>query len=100
MERIIKADYDAVTFNCTISLPIALMLREHAIWLMLVEEFPNIYKTEVKTEYVTSLKDVWKYINVEDIGEKINKRFELNNSPFQVQINVLWADDEKECKTL
>ena len=97
---IIKADYDAESFTVHVTYPVALLLREHAVWLKLMEKFPETYKNLVKTDYVTSLKDAWKYVNCEAMGKLIDKKFEYNDSPFVVQVNLLYNDDNSECSCL
>lgn len=96
-----EADYDSTTFSCMVSLPVAIMLREQCCWFMLTEKFPELIVThKLKIEYVTSLKDVWKMVFTEMLEKKVKKQLEYNSSPFQVQINVLYQDEESECRAL
>ena len=83
-----------------LSLPPSVMLREHAVWLLAVDKYPEILSDVVKSEHITSLKDVWKFITTAIIEEKVGKKFELNTSPLQVQVNVAYKNDEQECSCL
>ncbi len=83
-----------------VSLPVAIMLREQAVWFLLTEKFPELLSNNLKIEYVTSLKDVWKMVYTETLEKKLRKKLEYNSSPFQVQINVLYQDEESECSAL
>lgn len=83
-----------------VSLPVAIILREQAVWFMLTEKIPELLFNNLKIEYVTSLKDVWKYVYTDILEEKLHKTLEYSSSPFQVQINVLYQDEDSECGAL
>lgn len=93
-------DYDSPTFSCMISLPVAIILREQAVWYLLTEKIPHLLTCNLRVDYVTSLKDVWKFVFTEMFEEKLNKKLEYSSSPFQVQISVLYEDEERECSAL
>ena len=82
-----------------VSLPVSVMLREQAVWFLLKEKFPK-QLADQKLDHVTNLKDVWKFIFSHSMEERLNKTFEFNSSPFQVQINVLYKNEDEECKAL
>lgn len=98
--KIVESNYDCKTYSLMLSLPPSVMLREHAVWLLAVDKYPEILSDVVKSEHITSLKDVWKFITTAIIEEKVGKKFELNTSPLQVQVNVAYKNDEQECSCL
>lgn len=83
-----------------VSLPVAIMLREQAVWFLLVEKFPDLLSKNWKIDHVTSLKDVWKFVYTELLEQKLNKQLEYSSSPFQIQINILYKDEDMECRAL
>lgn len=83
-----------------VSLPASVMLREHAVWLLVTDKYPEILSDAVKADHITSLKDVWKFVTTRTIEEKIQKQSEINTSPLQVQINLVYKNDEQECNCL
>jgi len=82
-----------------VSLPVCLMLREQSVWFSLVEKFPQLL-TGQKLDFVTSLKDVWKFLFCQTLEAKLGKKFEFNSSPFQITIHVLYKDETSECNCL
>ena len=76
------------------------MIREHAVWVMLVEKFPAKFKGRDEFEDITSLREVWKFVHSKVIGKNSGKQYAVNSSPFQVQVSILYAEDEAECGKL
>ena len=99
-QQVFDMDYDSPTFSCMVSLPVAVMLREQAAWFLLTEKIPQLLDSNLKVEYVTSLKDVWKFVYAKTFEAKLNNKFEYNSSPFQIQLHVLYEDEETECNAL
>jgi hypothetical protein len=83
-----------------VSLPVAIMLREQAVWFLVTEKFPVLLSTNFKIDQVTSLKDVWKFVFSEALELKLKKKFEYSSSSFQIQVNVLYQDEISECGAL
>lgn len=98
-QQVSKMGYDSPTFSCMVSLPVAVMLRDQAVWFLLKEKFPSLMADE-KLDCVTLLKDVWKFIFAPKLAVKLDKKFEFNSSPFQIQIHVLYKDEDSECRCL
>ncbi|XP_046459555.1 tRNA pseudouridine synthase Pus10-like isoform X2 [Daphnia pulex] len=99
-QRVIESDYDSPTFSCMVSLPVAIMLREQAVWFLVTEKFPELLSTNFKIDHVTSLKDVWKFVFSEALELKLKKKLEYSSSSFQIQVNVLYQDEISECGAL
>jgi len=99
-QQINENNYDSKTYSCMLSLPAAVMLREHAAWLLVTDKYQDILSDAVKADHITSLKDVWKFITTATIEETIGKTSEINTSPLQVQVNLNYKHDEQECSCL
>ncbi|KZS19858.1 putative tRNA pseudouridine synthase Pus10 [Daphnia magna] len=99
-QQVLKFDCDSATFSCMVSLPVAIMLREQAVWFLLTEKFPDLLSKNLKIDYVTSLKDVWKFVFTEALEKKLNKQLEHSSSPFQIHISILYKDEISECGAL
>lgn len=98
--KVSEASYDSPTFTCMLSIPVGIMLREQAVWFLLLEQFPVPLAGSYKLEQVTALKDVWKFVFSEKMQEKLGKSFEYNSSPFQINVQICHRDDESECSAL
>ena len=83
-----------------VSVPVATMIREQAVCFQLNDKFPELKSNITKIDLVTTLKDVWKFMFTETLGKKLNKKLEYNSSPFQIQVNVLYQDEDSECGAL
>ena len=99
-KHVIESDYDSPTFACMVSLPIAIMLREQAVWFLITEKFPKLLPPNFTVDHVTSLKDVWKFVFSEMLEFKLKKKLAHSSSSFQIQVSVLYPDEISECGAL
>ncbi|KAF2880018.1 hypothetical protein ILUMI_26139 [Ignelater luminosus] len=89
--------YDSTVFNCSISTPTAILMREYAIGLMLLSNFPDLYENM----QTFSLSKTWKLIVKNRLVEKLNMKFE-NSSTCNFWIDVImdYEDNNKEAQVV
>ncbi|XP_026483391.2 tRNA pseudouridine synthase Pus10 [Vanessa tameamea] len=91
-----KKGYECNTFACALSAPIATLLREKAVTLHLVDEFPQ-YDAKV----LTPLKEAWKWSFGVKLGAYINKILDSGAiSPLLITVNIDYVDELQELEIL
>lgn len=90
-----KKQYICKTFAGGLSSPIAIILREKCISLLLEEKFPEFKKT------LTPLKEAWKWSCGVFISKNINKTLESATvSPLLIVVNMEYPDEAEELEYL
>ncbi|XP_050358493.1 tRNA pseudouridine synthase Pus10 [Nymphalis io] len=91
-----KKGYECNTFACALSAPIATLLREKAVTLHLIDEFPQY---DAKT--LTPLKEAWKWSFGVKLGAYINKTLDSGAiSPLLITVNIDYVDELQELEIL
>ncbi|XP_058461581.1 putative tRNA pseudouridine synthase Pus10 [Malaya genurostris] len=85
-------EYDCEGFTTSVSLPIALQVRQLSLWLSLLERFPSRFNSCSVPD--VSVKDAFKMILNRKLGEVLERVF----SPTGIMINVFisYANEEVE----
>lgn len=97
VERIRSSGYDAERFTLSLSLPISLSMRQHALWLHLERSVPEGCLGHRQPEDVVPIKQVWKYIYPPVIGSQVGIQHESGDTAdFFVELVVGWEKDEEE----
>lgn len=97
-EAVAKQDYEFRTFLCSVSLPVCLEPREHALWLALAELCPGEFVDSEKNA-IASVKDVWKWINGPLLASALGVPFD-QKSLFEVILSFDYPKNEEECSFL
>jgi len=106
MEEVIKqiqeSGYDAERFTLSLSLPICLSIRQHALWLHLAKEKSELLKERGhEQEDVVPVKQVWKYIYPDLVTDKVGLTHENGDSAdFFVELQIIWKNDDEEMKVM
>jgi len=106
MEDIVRqikdSGYDAERFTLSLSLPISLTIREHALWLHLEKELKeSVMGDRHRQTDIVPLKQVWKYIYPQVVESRVGLLHESGNTAdFYVEVVVLWDQDETEMSVM
>lgn len=98
LEKIKATDYEITSFGLALSFPPSLLIRQRTLLVHLTEAFPSVFKQCTSAD-VISVKEVWKWI----AGPYIQKVLDVpyrSVSPFEINVNFDYDDDNKECETL
>ncbi|KAK5645332.1 hypothetical protein RI129_006632 [Pyrocoelia pectoralis] len=86
--------YDSKVFTCSISIPSATILREHAIRLDLRQKFAEFYIDDIEE---IPLNKAWKLIIKDKISEKLGINFENSDiCNFSINVTMDYADNRQE----
>ncbi|KAB0795544.1 hypothetical protein PPYR_07543 [Photinus pyralis] len=99
VDRIVVSEvqkYDTKVFTCSISIPPAAIVREHAMRLDLRQKFAEFYLDDIEE---IPLNKAWKLIIKDKISEKLGIAFE-NSDICNFSINVVmdYADNDQEIR--
>lgn len=99
----IASDTNLKTYNCdklltSLSLPIALHLRQLTIWIALLKKYPG--KISAITPPDVPLKEVYKSILNPKVCESTRKEFEQNQNGIMVNLYYEYKNDENELEKL
>jgi len=97
-KAVLEQDYEFKNFLCSVSLPVCMVLREHAIWLALDELVPGGF-ADAEKNGIASVKDVWKWINGPLLASSLGVPFD-QKSHFEVLLTFIYANNDKECSFL
>lgn len=95
-DKVMQKDYDCTTFNCALTIPVSIKLREHILYAHISKE------TTISESVVSSLKaklqnikDTWKLFVTPQLEQIIKKRTDLSTpSPFLIEIFLVYDNDE------
>ncbi|XP_053684571.1 putative tRNA pseudouridine synthase Pus10 isoform X2 [Sabethes cyaneus] len=88
--------YDCQGFTSSVSLPIALHLRQLSLWLAVLERFPDRFN---KTAFPdVTVKDAFKMILNQKLELALDKKFSVNG--VMVNVNFKYANEEAELQLL
>ncbi|XP_046370140.2 tRNA pseudouridine synthase Pus10-like [Haliotis rufescens] len=93
-----KNGYEFVNYQCSLSLPVSNILREHALTLHLGNKFDYAYHG-LDDEAIPSVKDVWKWFSGPELSRILGSSFQLK-SQFDISVNFTHDDAERECNFL
>lgn len=90
--------YDTEVFTCSISIPAATIIREHAIRLDLEGRFPEFYLEDVEE---IPLNKAWKLIIKDKLSKKLNIAFE-NSDVCNFSINIImdYSENKEELSVI
>merc|ERR1719309_991737 len=92
------SEYDADSFSLSLSLPICLSLREHSLWLHLLEKVPASVDGRSQ-EQIVPVKQAWKYVYPDLVSAKVGmKCISGEVSEFFAELCIEWPHDETEMK--
>ena len=94
-----KGGHEFHNYFCSVSTPVNVCLREHAIWLSLKRLFPKDFIGEITEDDVASIKEVWKWINGRPLANLLGTYFSVK-SDFTVSLNFTHEASDKECAFL
>jgi hypothetical protein len=97
-DAVARQDYEFKTFLCSVSLPVCLVPREHAVWLALAELCPGEF-IDAEKNAIASVKDVWKWINGPLLASSLGVPFD-QKSLFEVILTFEYQKNEEECSFL
>lgn len=83
-------------FTLSISQPVTLGLRHQVILSKLEERFRDDY-TELKCNFITPVKDVWRLIIADHISANFDGSYEQEGAPFTVALVTSHEDIISEC---
>ena len=93
-----KQDFEFSAFLCSISTPVCLLLREHAVWLTLSTAMPLIF-TGGRKDDIVPIKDIWKWVNGPTLAMVLEVPFDLR-STFEVLLTFVHPVNMSECDFL
>lgn len=97
-EEIRNKGYQFKQFNVTISVPVTCSLRHGILYAKFDSEFSELSK--ILPEFVTPVKEVWKYIITQFIRQEFPGSSESDGSPFILTVWSSHADINSECAAL
>ncbi|KAF5300240.1 hypothetical protein FQR65_LT09194 [Abscondita terminalis] len=90
--------YDTNVFTCSISIPAATIIREHAIRLNLESKFPEFYVNDVEE---IALNKAWKLIIKDKLCQKLNMAFENSDiCNFSINIVMDYSENQEELSVM
>ena len=98
-ENVRDSDYDFRQFVCALYLPVATLIREHAVWQLLEEHVKSVYGGLLPETDLFPMKDAWKFINVHIMEEALEAHMR-SKSEFEISIYFENFEVEKECNFL
>ncbi|KAK2184310.1 hypothetical protein NP493_270g00024 [Ridgeia piscesae] len=96
-EKVKSEKFEFSNFFCSLTFPVALLVREHAIWVLLKELLPDVYSDNHGD--IKMVKDVWKWINGARLVEKLAAPLDQKSS-FEVAMMFEHTDTAGECNFL
>lgn len=97
VEEVAAGGYDATQFSLSLSLPISLALRQHALWLHLVDRLPASCLSGLSQKDVVPIKQVWKYLFPDLVAERVSLEHQTGDvTDFFVELVVEWEGEEEE----
>ncbi|KAI4461840.1 hypothetical protein MML48_5g00009058 [Holotrichia oblita] len=89
--------YDSEVFTCSISMPAAILLREHSMQIYLKNQFPSLYKENTEIP----LNRVWKVFVKNELGRCLQKEFENSDTcNFSINVAMSYPLDTEELDNL
>ncbi|CAH1112836.1 unnamed protein product [Psylliodes chrysocephalus] len=88
--------YDIQNFYTTLNFPVSISIREFGMFLYLKEKFPDIYKQFI---HIEKIKRVFRTITSNTFSLKLKRPFK-EDSNLQLNINIVYQDEEKEMENL
>lgn len=99
-QSILNCGYDAEQFTISLALPICLSIRQHSIWLHLVEKIPSSMASRNQGQ-VVAVKQVWKYVYPDIVSKRVDMKCETGETAeFFAEMVVEFKDDEEEMNTM
>ncbi|CAL1533865.1 unnamed protein product [Lymnaea stagnalis] len=97
LSNVQKDGYQFSNYQCSLILPVSLLVRQKALFIFLQNKFGNTYKGhETK---IASVKDVWKWSCGFRLGQLLGANFQ-NRSEFDILMTFTYKDSDKECAFL
>jgi len=110
-ESVAALNFEFKSFLCSVTLPVCLAVREHAIYTLITDLIPELYGVRKsasgegvekgsKHHNVAAVKDVWKWVNGPTLAAKLNVVFDVN-SLFEVcfynDVIDSWCTTQPSC---
>ena len=86
-----------VDFFVTLSTPVCMLVREHSMWLWLVENYPSVYTSKIKAQ-IPTVKEAWRWYNTDRLSDLLHAPF--NSGAFAVGLNYVHPMTNGECNFL
>ncbi|CAD5116681.1 unnamed protein product [Dimorphilus gyrociliatus] len=101
IKTLMEAKYEYDSFFVAITLPVSTMMREHSIWLKLAEQDKTAFN-DYRRRDLASLKDCWKWVNGDDLGESLGRKSEYSTESacFEISLNFSHKTQFRECYPL
>lgn len=88
--------YDSKSFNAALTLPVAIQIRQHFMYIYMKYSFPEVLSKLFPSGFIPiSLKEVWKWVVGYQIESIIFKKFEPT-SPFKISITFGYKNHDYE----
>jgi len=99
-QSILNCGYDAEQFTLSLSLPICLSIRQHSLWLHLIDKIPSCMASRNQGQ-VVPVKQVWKYVYPDIVSKRVKMKCETGDTAeFFAEMVVEFKDDEEEMNTM
>ena len=91
--------YDAQVFSLSLSIPMCIFIRQHALMVHLRKSLPASCISGLKAEHVVSIKQVWKYIYPDHVAGKVELEYQPDDTSFIAEVQAEWSQEsgELEC---
>merc|ERR1719483_834196 len=97
VNKIKEENYEFADHQCSLIVPVSLIIRQRAIEVTLKKKFPSIYG--VPHAMIPSVKDVWKWCCGPRVGGIMDSKFQSRAS-FDILLTFSYQDSDKECAFL
>ena len=99
-ESINNCGYDAETFCLSLSIPMCISIRQHALLVYLKQKLPASCVAGMSDDQVVSIKQVWKYIYPDLVAEKVKMEHLADETNFIAEIQTEWPEETKELEVM
>jgi len=97
--QVLSENFEFDSFTCAITIPVSILLREHAIWVLLREKYPKLYFGLDKVSSILFIKDIWKMMNARHLSQKLSVKDE-KDSKFIIRLQFEHEKSDQECNFL
>ena len=92
--------YDAEAFSLTMSLPLCIAIRQHALLVYLRSKLPASCMDGLRDDQVVAIKQVWKYIYPDMVADKVKREHLYEENGFSAEVQAEWSEDSKELEVM
>jgi len=97
-QAVCEQQFEYDSFLCSVSIPVAMLLREYSTLLALCHVMPSVF-ADIQRDNITPVKDVWKWVNGPRLASALKTPFD-QKSPFEIVISFTYTQNDKECRFL